>query len=155
VGIDTSYGLFALQAGSPDGGIFFGGLVLLPVGFVGLVSATVLGSLAVKSRVESFDSIWAVGVAIVSALVLSALVRILLAVPPIEVELVTVSSALLFPLGIAVGRRDWLSSGLITAVLVVALYSMTRVFPNTFNEVLAMTLGAGLVFFLIGRAFGR
>ena len=153
MGIDTSYGFFALQAGSADRGIFFGGLVLLPVGFVGLVSATVLGSLAVKSRVGSFDSVWAAGVAVTSALVVSALVRILLAVPPAEVELVTVGSALLFPLGIAVGRGDWLSSGLISAVLVVTLYSMTRVFPNTFNEVVAMTLGAGLVFFLLGRAF--
>lgn len=153
--INTSYGLFALQAGNPDGGIFFGGLVLLPAVFVGLVLAIILGSLAVKSRVESFNSIWAVGVAVASALVLSALVRILLTVPPLEVELVTVSSALLFPLGIAVQRRDWLSSSVISAVLVVAFYSMTRVFPNTFDEVIPLTLGAGFVFFLIGRAFGR
>lgn len=147
---NTLYDFLSLQMAAPDRGIFLEGLVVLPIAFIGLVFATIIGSTAVKSRVKDFSPVWAMAIATVSAVIVSASVRVLLSIPPLEVEVVTMSSTLLFPLGLAVRRRNILLSGLIGASFLVLIYSAGYVFPNTKNEVIPLILGSGLVFLAIG-----
>lgn len=153
--LNTSYSLFALQNGSPDGGIFFGGLILLPIGFFGLVLTVIAANMYTKLKVDNFNSIWAIIPTITSALIIATLLRILLITPPLEIELVATTSTLLFPLGISTQERNWTPFVLISTVLLVAFYSFTHVFPNTFDEVIPLTAGTGLVFFFVGYKFHK
>lgn len=139
------------QAGGGDGGITLLPLLALVVAFFALLAGFVGVSLLVRSKVESRPLFWTAVTVTFFSVVVAFLFDLVVSARGVEAEVVAAEAALFFLLGTFLRRRAWSWSAGTTLLLAGVAYAMTFAFENTYDEVIPLTVGAGLVYLVAGH----